>query len=387
MKTALKGNIILPDKVLTGGFVLIEGEKITGFYDQVADISDDKIDFIDYENNFISPGLIDLHLHGALGKDVMDCDIKSLEQIALHQARCGVTGFLGTTVSSSWDSLLKAVETIKEAAQLPLPSELLGVHVEGPFLSEEKKGAHDPSFIREINKKDIQSLIRSVQGFKAIVSMAPEVENNMSFIKTLTENSIIVSIGHSDATYEEALESFNQGITHATHLFNAMSGYHHKQPGVVGAVLDSPEVTAELIADGVHLHPSALRLVFSRKDKDKICLITDSLKATGMGDGHYKMGNLEFDVKGNEARLRKNGVLVGSVLTLNKAIKNVITWTESPVNQAVNMASLNPARVLGLDDKIGSIQEGKHANLTIFNSEFNVVQTILRGRFVLKGEN
>jgi len=386
MKTALKGNVILPDRILNRGAVLIEEEKITGIYSRASGISE-KIDAIDYGDSFISPGLVDLHLHGALGMDVMDCDIKSLEQIVLHQARCGVTGFLGTTVSSSLDSLLKAVETIKEAAQFSFPSELLGVHIEGPFLSEEKKGAHDPSFIREINKQDIQSLIRSVQGLKAIVSMAPEVENNMSFIKTLTENGIIVSIGHSDATYEEALESFNQGITHATHLFNAMSGYHHKEPGVVGAVLDSPKVTAELIADGVHLHPSALRLVFSRKDKDKICLITDSLKATGMGDGHYKMGNLEFTVKGTEARLRKNGVLAGSVLTLNKAIRNAINWTESPVNQAVNMASLNPARVLGLDDKIGSIQEGKYANLAVFDSEFNVVQTILRGRFVLKGKN
>lgn len=383
-RTALRGNIILPDRILKGGVVLIEGENIEGVYDHAAEISDKKIDIIDYGESIISPGLIDLHLHGALGKDVMDCDIQSLKQIALHQTRCGVTAFLGATVSSSWESLLKAVETIKEASKLPLPSELLGVHIEGPFLNKERKGAQDPFFIKGMRDEDIPILIKAVRGLKAIISMAPEVENNMRYIKTLEENGIIVSIGHSEATYEQALESFGQGITHATHLFNSMSGYHHREPGVVGAVFDSPGVTAEVIADGVHMHPSAVRLTCSRKSEDKVCLITDSIKAAGLGDGIYTMGNLEFVVKGNEARLRESGVLAGSVLTLNKAVKNVIEWTQFPVYKVVKMASLNPAQVLGLEDKTGSIRKGKVANLTVFDKDLEVVETFLRGKSVLK---
>lgn len=384
LKTALKGNVILPDKVLDGGVVVIKGEKISGVYPPGYNLLEKEINFLDFEDSFISPGLVDLHLHGALGKDVMDLKIESLSKIAFHQASCGVTGFLGTTTSSSLKSILRAVETVKKAAKLRLPSDILGVHIEGPFLSKQKKGAQDPSFIREISKEEIHLLIQAVSDLKTIISMAPEVGNNMSFIKVLKENDIMVSIGHSDATYEQALESFKEGISHATHLFNAMSKFHPREPGVVGAVFDSPEVTAEVIADGVHIHPSALRLALVRKGKDKICLITDSIKAAGSGDGIYPMGNLEIIVKGNEARLRESGILAGSVLTLNRAVKNVIEWTEVGVNNGVNMASLNPARVLNLDEKIGSICEGKYANLAIFDKEFNVVETILRGRSVLK---
>lgn len=382
-KTALKGNVILPDKVLYGGVVVIEGERIYGVYPQGHKISEEELNFIDLGDNFVSPGLINLHIHGALGKDIMDCEIESLKQIAFHQARHGVTGFLGTTTTSSSGTILKAVETIRKGAKLQLPSELLGVHIEGPFLNYKRRGAQDPSHVREMSEEEVNLLIKSVLGLKAILSMAPEVRNNMSFIKILKESGIIISIGHSDATYQQALESFKEGISHATHLFNAMSGYHHQEPGVVGAVLDSLEITAEIIADGIHLHPSAIRLVIARKGVEKICLITDSINATGLEDGIYTMGNLEIVVKGDEVRLKESGVLAGSVLTLNRAVKNVIEWTGIAVNQAVYMASLNPARVLGLDKKIGSIQRGKYASFAVFDREFNVVETILRGQPVL----
>ena len=384
MKTALKGNIILSDKILSSGIVLIEGEKISEIYPNGYKLSDEKIKLFDFKDQFISPGLIDLHLHGALGKDVMDCNGESLRQIAFHQARCGVTGFCGATVSSSLDSILKAVETAKKLAKSQLPSEILGIHIEGPFLNMKKRGAHDPDFIRGMSEEEIYPLIRALSSIKALITIAPEVNHNMGFIKMLKEKGIVVSIGHSDATYDQALESFRQGVSHATHLFNAMREYHPREPGVVGAVLDFEGVTAEVIADGVHLHPSALRLVFARKAKDKICLITDSMKAAGAGDGIYLMGNLEIVVKGDESRLRESGVLAGSVLTLNRAVKNVIKWTGISVNQAVNMASLNPARVLGLDKKMGTIAKGKYANFAIFDKEFNVLETILRGKFVLR---
>jgi N-acetylglucosamine-6-phosphate deacetylase len=179
------------------------------------------------------------------------------------------------------------------------------------------------------------------------------------------------------------MESFEKGISHATHLFNAMSGFDHKNPGAVGAILDSEDITAEIIADGVHVHPAALRLAVARKGPEKICLITDSMKATGVGDGIYQWGEEKIEVLGKRATIRGSETLAGSVLSLKEAIRNMIEWTGVNTNQAINMASLNPAYVLGLEDEIGSIQTGKLANLTVLDREFNVVDTLLRGKSVL----
>lgn len=382
-KVVLRGHVVLPDRVIAPGFVSIEGEKIAGVSDQPDEMASGDQKSVDYGDEYIAPGLVDLHLHGALGKDVMDCQEESLRRIAVHQSRCGVTGFLGSTMSASFDSVLEAVRTIKKAAKGLFPSEILGVYVEGPFLNMKRKGAQDPDYIKGLNEGDLHRLIETVREMKAVISLAPEVGHNMDYIPVLKKNGFVVAIGHSDATYEQAMESFQKGINHTTHLFNAMRGFDHREPGVVGAVLDSDDVTAELIADGIHLHPASLRLAVASKGPAKICLITDSLKATAEGDGVYQWGGREIEVKGPRAILKDSGVLAGSVLTLNKAVKNMIDWTGVSVSQAVNMASLNPARVLGLEEKIGSIRAGKYANLVILDRNFNVLATILRGEFVL----
>ncbi len=383
-KLILRGNVILSDKIIRRGFVSIEGEMIVEVYDREDMMKRDGVEFIDYGESFIAPGLIDLHLHGALGKDVMDCQEDSLQQIAIHQARCGVTGFLGSTMSASLDSVIKAVESIKRVSKRPLLSNILGVHIEGPFLNPDRKGAQDSGYIRKIKDSDISQLTQAVQGLKSIISLAPEVDENMRYIPLLRERGFVVAIGHTNATYEQALESFKRGINHATHLFNAMSGFKHREPGVVGAVLDSQKVTAELIADGVHLHPAALRLALANKGAEKLCLVTDSLKASGVGDGVYQWGNMEIEVKGLRVTIKDTDVLAGSVLTLNRAVKNMIDWTGISMSQAINMASLHPARVLGLEKQIGSIRAGKYANLAIFDQEFFVLDTILRGKHVLR---
>ncbi|MDH4219141.1 MAG: N-acetylglucosamine-6-phosphate deacetylase [Candidatus Aminicenantes bacterium] len=387
-KKAFRGNVVLPDRIIDRGVILIEKERIAGVYAHQSEIEDRGVEFIDYGETLIGPGLIDLHLHGALGKDVMDCREESLRQIALHQARCGVTGFLATTVSASLESILEAVEiiqkTIKSQFDQQLPSEILGVYIEGPFLSKQQKGAQDPDSIKEMGEIDVDHLIKAVHDLKAIISLAPEVDDNLRYIPRLKKHGFIVAVGHSNATYEQALEGFDKGICHATHLFNAMSGFDHREPGVVGAVLDSDDVSAELIADGIHVHPAALRLTVARKSTDKLCLVTDSLKAAGAGDGTYRWGKMEIEVRGPRATMKNTDVLAGSVLSLNQAVKNMIDWTGISVNQAINMASLNPARVLGLEEEIGSIQTGKMANLTIFDKEFVVLETVLRGKTVFK---
>jgi len=387
-KKAFRGNVVLPDRIIDRGVILIEKERIAGVYAHQSEIEDEGVEFIDCGEALIGPGLIDLHLHGALGKDVMDCREESLEKIAVHQARCGVTGFLASTVSASLKSILEAVEviqkTVKSQSDRQLPSEILGVYIEGPFLSKHQKGAQDPDSIKEMGEIDVDHLFKAVRDLKAIISLAPEVDDNLRYIPRLKKHGFIVAVGHSNATYEQALEGFDKGIRHTTHLFNAMSGFDHREPGVVGAVFDSDDVSAELIADGVHLHPAALRLTVARKSTDKLCLVTDSLKAAGAGDGTYRWGKMEIEVRGPRATIKDTDVLAGSVLSLNQAVKNMIEWTGVSVSQAINMASLNPARVLGLEEETGSIQTGKTANLAIFNKEFGVLETVLRGKTVFK---
>jgi len=387
----LKGNIVLEDRVIQGSMVRIEGDKIADIFDSQQEIDKNGVEYTDYSDAFIAPGLIDLHLHGALEKDVMDCQEESLRQIAIHQSRCGVTGFLGSTMSAPIETVLEAVavinRTVQTQAPFGLPSELLGVHIEGPFLSKYKKGAQDPSAIRTMEEADVGRLINAIQGIKVVISLAPEVKNNQRFIPQLKESGFVVAIGHSNATYEQALQSFQEGISHATHLFNAMSGFNHREPGVVGAVLDSDEISAELIADGIHVHPAALRLAVSRKGTERLCLITDSLKAVGAGDGIFQWGDMEIDVKGPRATIKESDVLAGSVLTMNQAVKNMIDWTGVSVSQAVNMASLNPAMVLGLEEEIGNIQPGKTANLVVLDQKFEVIETILGGRSVYSKES
>jgi N-acetylglucosamine-6-phosphate deacetylase len=383
-KFALKGNVVLSDRLVPGAVVVVEGEKISGVYTAGEKIPHETAHFINYQENYISPGLIDLHFHGAMGKDVMDGKIDSLKRIAEHQARHGVTGFMATTLSAPMESILKAIETVRKAAVLPLSSEILGVHIEGPYLNTEQCGAQNSAHIKEMNKEDTILLLNAVRDLKAILSLAPEVGKNMSFIRELRENGVVVAVAHSNATYDQAMESFREGMTHAAHFFNALREFHAREPGIVGAVLDSDGVTAEIIADGLHVHPAAVRLAVEKKGPDKICLVTDSIKATGAGDGTYLLGNIEIEVKGNRSFVRKTGGLAGSVLTLNMAVKNILLWTGISVPEAVNMASLNPARVLGLEERMGSIKRGKDANLAIFDREFKVINTFLKGQPNLK---
>jgi len=379
-RSVFRGNVVLADQVLQGGAVIVEGERIVAVLSSDDNLALEEGEIFDWSDHYVAPGLIDLHLHGAMGRDVMDGTSESLEEISAHQARCGVTGFVPTTLAAPLPSIGNAVESIIAARDKSLPSEILAVHLEAPFLSLKKKGAQNPEFIRPVDPEAMRAILEFCGGLKTIITVAPEVGDNLSFIPALRDRGLLVSIGHSDAAYELAIRSFDQGVTHATHLYNAMSGFLPREPGVIGAVLDSGGVTAELIADGIHVHPAALRLAVRQKGVDRICLITDSVNASGLGDGDFQVGGLGVVVKDGQARLRDGGALAGSVLTLNKSVRNIIQWTGLPVPQAVRMASLTPARVLGLDSEMGSIEAGKLANLAVFDQDFNVVSTILRGR-------
>jgi N-acetylglucosamine-6-phosphate deacetylase len=382
-KTIIKGEVILPDRILSKGVIEITGERITDIYAQSDRTWDGRSYFLDYGGLYISPGFIDLHIHGALGRDVMDADMESFNIIGGHLARAGISGYLATTLSSPFPSILKVIDSVKRSPIYPLVSKPLGVHIEGPFLNVKQCGAQNADFIKEITEEDVRILIETTQGIKTILTLAPEVKDNMRFVQTLKENGIIVAIGHSEATYEHTLEGIRAGISHATHFFNGIPDFHHRDPGVVGAVLESEDVTVELICDAIHVHPASVRLVLHRKRPENICLITDSILAAGLGDGDFILGDLEITVKGNETRLKDSSVLAGSVLTMNRALKNILDWTDLSLSQGVNMASLNPARIIGVDREMGSITKGKFANLTVFDKAFQVKQTYVLGKPVI----
>ncbi|MGB7297548.1 MAG: N-acetylglucosamine-6-phosphate deacetylase [Candidatus Aminicenantales bacterium] len=379
-RAAFMGKVVLADRVLEESAVVVEGERIVGIFPSAGEQAREGAEVVDYSDYYIAPGLIDLHLHGAMGWDVMDGSVAGFREIAAYQARNGVTGFVATTLAAPLTQIRDAVTDVKAALAEPLPSEILGLYLEGPFLSFEKKGAQNPEFIRPLDPEALGVILKLCGGLKTIITIAPEIGDNLNFIPGLRDNGLIVSIGHSAAACELAMTSFERGITHATHLYNAMSGFLPREPGVIGAVLDSGGVTAEVIADGIHVHPAALRLALRQKGIDGICLITDSLNAAGLGEGEYRVGGLDVVVRNGQARLEESGALAGSILTLNQAVKNMINWTGASVPEAVRLASLNPARVLGLDSRVGSIEKGKLANLAVFDRDFNVVTTILRGR-------
>jgi N-acetylglucosamine-6-phosphate deacetylase len=310
----------------------------------------------------------------------MESDIESLNVIGSHLIRTGVTCFLPTTLSSSLEVVRNVVETIKKAPGFPLVSKPLGIYVEGPFLNPRQKGAQDSQNIRKITETDVKILAKFADSITTVVTVAPECGQNLEFIAQLRDLGVIVAIGHSEATYEQALAAIPEGITLATHLFNAMKKFHHREPGLVGAILESDSVVAEIIADGVHVHPSTFNLVLERKGYERICLVSDSVDPAGIGDGSFTLWNSPVDVKNGIVYLQGTKNLAGSVLSLNKAVKNVLEWTNLSINQAVQMASLNPARVLGLDQDMGSIARGKFAHLTVFDRKFEVIQSYVYGK-------
>ncbi|WP_125153506.1 N-acetylglucosamine-6-phosphate deacetylase [Clostridium rectalis] len=377
MRGIINGKIITKEGIVHNK-LLIFGEKIL----QIANEDDlgkfQLEEILNANGNFISPGFIDLHIHGSGGRDTMDGSLESLKVISNTIKKNGVTAFLPTTMTMSKDRIYNALTVIKESMQINLGgAKVLGAHVEGPFINEKYKGAQKPDYI-------IKPSFKFIEGFKdviKIITLAPEKDENHDFIKEIKEKTdIILSIGHSDATYEEAIEAIEDGLSHSTHIFNAMTPLNHRKPGIIGAIFNS-DIECELIADKIHVHEAVFNILNKIKGKDKIILITDCMQAGGMEDGLWSLGGQEVIVKDGSARLRNN-TLAGSILTLNKAVKNIYESTDLFLWEAVSMASLNPAKALKIDDKKGSIDIGKDADLIIFDKDFNVLNTIVQGKTV-----
>ena len=373
MKYIKNGKIIMEYGILENA-VLSFDSKICGITDE-KDIPANA-EVIDANGGYVSPGLIDIHIHGYLGEDTSDGKADGIFKMANGVMKNGVTSFCPTTMTVSMDEIntaLNAVRSLKEKSKTWEGSEILGVNLEGPFINPNKKGAQAETHIKKPDAK----FILDNSDIICLATMAPEMEGGYEAIKEIREKSdVVVSIGHTDATFEEAMQGIDAGATHITHLFNAQTPLHHRNPGVVGAALQT-DVTAELIADTFHVHKGIFELLAQVKG-DNLVLITDCTRAGGMPDGEYTLGGQPIFVNGVKCLL-EDGTIAGSVLKLNDAVKNFRDNTDLPFWKVVALASLSPARAIGVDDRKGSLDTGKDADIIITDSDFNIVKTIIGG--------
>jgi N-acetylglucosamine-6-phosphate deacetylase len=370
MRAIVNAKIITQREVLIG-YNLLFGKKIIGITKELPIWAET----IDAKGLYLSAGFIDIHIHGSAGHDVMDATPEALSGIAKSIVQTGTTSFLATTMTMSKEAIERALITVQNHKHED-GAKVLGVHLEGPFINKSKHGAQNPDYIEKPNFELIEPYMDVVK----MITIAPEVEGAEAFIRHIKEHfpKVLLSVGHSDASYEETKQSFTWGISHATHLFNAMNPLHHREPGIVGAVLENEQVSCEIIADLIHLHPLFFNMVHKLK-KDKLLLVTDAMRAGCMKCGEYDLGGQKVVVKDGEARL-ENGTLAGSVLKLNDALKNFYEHTDITLPELIAKVTSIPAEKLGL--KIGKLEEDYPADFVLFDEEFEISRTFVNGEEV-----
>jgi len=366
---------IINAKIITNGEIL-EGYNL--FFNQKIIQISKKLpickEIINAKGAYLSAGFIDIHIHGSSGADIMDGTFRALETISNSLLQTGTTSFLATTMTMFSNDIHKALFNIQQNIDNVNGAKILGVHLEGPFINPTKYGAQNPKYIQKPNFALIEQYIDIVK----LITLAPEVKGAKEFIEFLQKEypHILLSIGHSSATYEQSLESFSWGISHATHLFNAMSPLHHRKPGIVGAVLGDDNISCEIIADNIHIHPSFYNMVYRLK-QEQLLLITDAMRAGCMRCGEYSLGGQKVIVKNGEARL-VDGTLAGSVLRINEALRNFYNSCNIELPTLIKMITEIPANKLGV--KLGKLIEDYPADIVIFDNEFNIIQVFVDGK-------
>jgi N-acetylglucosamine-6-phosphate deacetylase len=383
MKTAITAaRLYTPTQAIDSPLVIIEDQHIVSAASRAAGSVPKGARQLDFPGMVLAPGFIDIHIHGGAGHDVMERDDSAIAEIERHMLRHGVTSYLPTTVTAPLKRTLTALEhlgnRISNRASSPDRAFPLGIHLEGPFISHAKCGVHPTQHLLEPSVNVFDRFWQAASGTIRMMTIAPELSAAQEVIGYASGLGVLVSMGHSDATYDETFAGIAAGASHATHTFNAMRALGHRDPGILGAVLTDARVSADIIADGLHLAPSIVKLFLAAKGPDRAILITDAISATGMPDGKYSLGEIEVEVKG--ARCDFQGKLAGSVLTLDHAVRNVMTFAEWSLQQALQLATLNPARVLGISDQRGTIAAGRVADLVVLTPGGEVVKTIVAGR-------
>jgi N-acetylglucosamine-6-phosphate deacetylase len=369
MKAIINAKIIMDKEVLTGYNLLFSKNKIVRITKELPIWAEP----IDAKGLYLSAGFIDIHIHGSNGFDVMDATSEALEGIAKSIVQTGTTSFLATTMTMSQENIERALENIQKF-KVNDTAKILGVHLEGPFINPTKKGAQNEAYIQRPNFELIEPYMESVK----MITLAPEVEGAKAFMAYLQEHysHILLSIGHSNASYQESKESFSNGVSHATHLFNAMNPLHHREPGIVGAVLESDRVSCDIIADLIHIHPSFFSMLYKVK-QENLLLITDAMRAGCLCAGVSEIGGQKVIVKEGEARL-EDGTLAGSVLKMNEALRNFYKYADISLPKLIAMVTSVPAKKMGL--KLGRLAEGYPADLVLFDKSFEIHKVYIEGK-------
>lgn len=384
------GNFIFSDKFFLGetvvgpGFMEIKDGKF-GHFSKNRPAEATVI--IDYRGHWIAPGLVDTHIHGFRNHDIMDCDFEGLDQISEGLLSCGVTSFLPTTLTSSTEVLNTVVELIGTHYTKVRGAKIKGIFLEGPFFTEKHKGAQNTKYFCDPSIEKLKTWQEQSNQLIRKIAIAPERKGAAKFIEYAVREDIAVALAHSDATYEEAKHAVEKGASIFVHTFNGMSPLHHREPGMAGAAMNLKDVFAEIICDGHHVHPAAANILMNARGRDKTLLVTDCMMAGGMPEGNYQLGEFPVEVKDGAARIA-GGSLAGSILQLKDAVKNVVDWGIATPEEAIYMASIAPAKSIGMDGECGKIAEGYAADFIVLNPDLALIATYLDGvcRYQLQKE-
>lgn len=363
--------IILEDRVLENFYMQVEDGKIKSFSKEEPETYEDL-------GEIIAPGLVDTHIHGYHGEDIMNAKKGALEIISKGLLEMGVTSFLPTTLTDSTERLNEACRIIGQEYKDVTGAKIRGVFLEGPFFTEKYKGAQNEKYMSDPDIEKLKKWKELSDGLVNKIAIAPERKGVIDFIHKANAMGVAVALGHSDATYEDAMNAVEEGANIFVHTYNGMSGLHHRNPGMVGAAMNSDAIS-ELICDGHHVNPASANVLMNAKGRDKIALITDCMSAGGMADGDYKLGEFDVIVENGAARLKEGGNLAGSILKLKDAVKNVVDWQIADVFEAIQMASLIPAKSVGIDNVCGKLKVGYDADFIVLDEDLDLKYTYLNG--------
>ncbi|MEU7073070.1 N-acetylglucosamine-6-phosphate deacetylase [Streptomyces narbonensis] len=366
-------HVVLPTGIVENGRVIVDGGRITGSAPEGAPA-------IDLTGHWLVPGFVDMHNHGGGGASFTSGTVDDVLTGVRTHRRHGTTTVVASFVTGEMDFLTQRAGLLSELAE---QGEIAGLHFEGPFISPCRKGAHDETLLRDPDPAEVRKLIDAGRGQAKMVTLATELPGGIDSVRLLAEHGVIAAIGHTDATYEQTAAAIDAGATVATHLYNAMPALGHRTPGPIAALLEDERITVELINDGTHLHPAALELAFHHAGPERVAFITDAMDAAGFGDGRYMLGPLEVEVKDSVARLVEGGSIAGSTLTLDRAFQRAATIDGLPVEAVVQAISANPARLLGVYDRVGSLEPGKDADIVVLDAGFNLKGVMRKGEWIV----
>ncbi|MCR8574112.1 N-acetylglucosamine-6-phosphate deacetylase [Streptomyces sp. Isolate_219] len=385
-RTILAGaRIARPSGVVERGRITVEGGLIGDVHSRDVDLAEGVSgSVVDLTGHLIVPGFVDVHVHGGGGGSFSSADPEECLTVVETHRRHGTTSMVASTVTGELPDLARQAAVLAELVQ---QGELTGIHFEGPFISPHRCGAHQPELLRDPDPADVRKLLDAAHGTASMMTVAPELPGGLESVRLLADAGVIAAVGHTDSSYDATREAIDAGATVATHLFNAMPALGHRAPGPVAALLEDERITVELINDGTHLHPAVLQLAVREAGAERVAFITDAMGAAGMNDGMYPLGPMQVEVRDGVARISEGptaGSIAGSTLTLDRAFKRAVTLDGLTIDQAVQALSANPARLLGIDDRAGSLQTGKDADLVVLDASYDVVGVMRRGEWLVR---